>query len=100
MDLSHLLVIATRLSTCGASVSYDRMQATLKTFVYDQQCISGYLYKRLLGHDASEREVAQAMVTYGNGQGDDDGYEENLNCADELIDEYQAPNLPALNESQ
>lgn len=33
------------------SVSYDRMQAALKTLAIDDTSVSGYLYHRLLGHD-------------------------------------------------
>lgn len=33
------------------SVSYDRMQAALKTFAVDDTSVSGYLYHRLLGHE-------------------------------------------------
>lgn len=32
-------------------VSYDRMQAALKTFAVDDASVSGYLYHRLLGHE-------------------------------------------------
>ena len=33
------------------SISYDRMQAALKTFAVDDTSVSGYLYHRLLGHE-------------------------------------------------
>ena len=36
-------------------VSYDRMQAALKTFAVDDKSVSGYLYHRLLGHPVEEQ---------------------------------------------
>ena len=34
------------------STTYDRMQNAMKTFAVDETSVSGYLYHRLLGHQA------------------------------------------------
>ncbi|RKP38646.1 hypothetical protein BJ085DRAFT_22627, partial [Dimargaris cristalligena] len=59
------------------STSFDRMQAALKKFAVDEMAVSGYLYHKLLGHDA-EPPVLKA----------------------ELPQRFSAPNLPELNHSQ
>lgn len=38
------------------STSFDRMQNALKRFAVDDNCVSGYLYHRLLGRDFKEME--------------------------------------------
>lgn len=37
---------------CWKSTTYDRMQSAMKTFAVDETSVSGYLYHRLLGHEA------------------------------------------------
>jgi regulator of nonsense transcripts 1 len=59
------------------SVTYDRMQEALKTFAISDRSVSGYLYHKLLGHDVVDQPLPVRLP-------------ENFN----------APNLPALNESQ
>ena len=42
-------------------ISYDRMQAALKTFAVDDTSVSGYLYHRLLGHEV-EQQVLKTKI--------------------------------------
>ncbi len=58
-------------------VSYDRMQAALKTFAVEDRSVSGYLYHRLLGHPVPEQM---------------------LECDPNM--DFRVPNLPGLNDSQ
>ena len=41
------------------SVSFDRMQTSLKTFAVDDSSVSGYIYHKILGH-AVEEQVRRA----------------------------------------
>ena len=59
------------------SVTYDRMQEALKTFAISDRSVSGYLYHKLLGHDVVDQPLPVR-----------------------LPQDFNAPNLPALNESQ
>ena len=43
------------------SISYDRMQAALKTFALDDTSVSGYLYHRHLGHEV-ETQALKVVV--------------------------------------
>lgn len=59
------------------AISYDRMQAALKSFAVDDTSVSGYLYHKLLGH-----EVEPQMLRVN------------------LPKRFSAPGLPELNHSQ
>ncbi|XP_013391305.1 regulator of nonsense transcripts 1 [Lingula anatina] len=59
------------------STSFDRMQASLKTFAVDETSVSGYIYHKLLGH-----EVEDVVIK----------------C--QLPKRFSAPGLPELNHSQ
>ncbi|XP_064607811.1 regulator of nonsense transcripts 1-like [Liolophura sinensis] len=59
------------------STSFDRMQASLKTFAVDETSVSAYIYHRLLGH-----EVEDVVIK----------------CS--LPKRFSAPGLPELNHSQ
>ncbi|CAF1555143.1 unnamed protein product [Adineta steineri] len=59
------------------STSFDRMQASLKTFAVDENSVSAYLYHRLLGHEVEDLVM---KVT--------------------LPKRFSAPGLPELNHSQ
>jgi len=59
------------------STSFDRMQASLKTFAVDETSVSGYLYHKLLGH-----EVEDVVMKV------------------QLPKRFSAPGLPELNHSQ
>jgi regulator of nonsense transcripts 1 len=59
------------------AISYDRMQAALKSFAVDDTSVSGYLYHKLLGH-----EVEPQMLRV------------------KLPVRFSAPGLPELNQSQ
>ena len=59
------------------STSFDRMQASMKTFAVDDTSVSGYIYHKLLGHDV---EAQTLKVT--------------------LPRRFSAPGLPELNHSQ
>ncbi|KNE54904.1 hypothetical protein AMAG_00849 [Allomyces macrogynus ATCC 38327] len=39
------------------STSFDRMQQALKTFALDENCVSGYIFHRLLGHDVDPPQL-------------------------------------------
>ena len=60
------------------TASYDRMQAALKNFAIDEKSTSGYLYHKLLGHENIETQILSNPVP----------------------DDFNAPNLPLLNDSQ
>ena len=59
------------------SVTYDRMQEALKTFAISDRSVSGYLYHKLLGHDVVDQPLNVKLPI-----------------------NFNAPNLPKLNESQ
>ncbi|GAA5916537.1 hypothetical protein JCM8208_005043 [Rhodotorula glutinis] len=60
------------------STSFDRMQLAMKTFAVDEQSVSGYIYHKLMGHDADPPQVLRAQMPK----------------------RVSAPNLPDLNHSQ
>ena len=62
------------------STSFDRMQNALKVFAIDDTSVTGYIYHKLLGHPAEEQLIA------------------NPKMPDK--DDFTAPGLPPLNESQ
>lgn len=59
------------------SVSFDRMQNSMKAFAVDEYSVTGYLYHLLLGHDIEPQSLVAPSLS-------------NVN----------APNLPKLNHSQ
>ncbi|XP_063933195.1 regulator of nonsense transcripts 1-like [Zophobas morio] len=59
------------------ATSFDRMQNAMKKFALDEQCVSGYIYHRLLGHDLEPQVIK---------------------CT--LPKRFSAPGLPELNHSQ
>jgi regulator of nonsense transcripts 1 len=63
------------------STSYDRMQNALKTFAIDDTSVTGYIYHKLLGHQVEEQRIATARIPASP-------------------EDYAAPGLPLLNESQ
>ena len=46
---------------CWKSVSFDRMQAALRSFAVDDTSVSGYLYHKLLGHDLEPKLLRNAL---------------------------------------
>jgi regulator of nonsense transcripts 1 len=62
------------------STSFDRMQNALKTFAIDDTSVTGYIYHRLLGHPVEEQLIANPKLPES--------------------DDFTAPGLPPLNESQ
>ncbi|KAL7481216.1 hypothetical protein ACHAW6_006890 [Cyclotella cf. meneghiniana] len=62
------------------STSFDRMQNALKVFAIDDTSVTGYIYHKLLGHPVEEQLIA------------------NPKLPDK--DDFTAPGLPPLNESQ
>ncbi|BGO97603.1 ATP dependent helicase [Rhodotorula toruloides ATCC 204091] len=60
------------------STSFDRMQQAMRTFAVDEQSVSGYIYHKLMGHDADPPQVLRAQMPK----------------------RVSAPNLPDLNHSQ
>lgn len=60
------------------STSFDRMQLAMKTFAVDEQSVSGYIYHKLMGHDAAPPQVLRTQMPK----------------------RVSAPNLPDLNHSQ
>ena len=62
------------------STSFDRMQNALKTFAIDDTSVTGYIYHKLLGHPVEEQLIANPKMP------DDE--------------DFTAPGLPSLNESQ
>ena len=62
------------------STSFDRMQNALKTFAIDDTSVTGYIYHKLLGHSVDEQVIANPQLP--------------------ASDDYTAPGLPPLNESQ
>ena len=60
------------------STSFDRMQLAMKTFAVDEQSVSGYIYHKLMGHDAAPPQVLRQQMPK----------------------RVSAPNLPDLNHSQ
>lgn len=59
------------------SVSFDRMQAAMRTFAVDDTSVSGYLYHSLLGHQVAPQTVRTSLPR-----------------------KFSAPSLPELNHSQ
>ena len=62
------------------STSFDRMQNALKTFAIDDTSVTGYIYHKLLGHPVEEQLIANPKLPES--------------------DDFTAPGLPPLNESQ
>jgi regulator of nonsense transcripts 1 len=62
------------------STSFDRMQNALKVFAIDDTSVTGYIYHKLLGHPAEEQLIANPKLPEK--------------------DDFTAPGLPPLNESQ
>lgn len=62
------------------ATSFDRMQNALKTFAIDDTSVTGYIYHKLLGHPVEEQVIANPKLPD--------------------TDDFTAPGLPALNESQ
>jgi len=62
------------------STSFDRMQNALKTFAIDDTSVTGYIYHRLLGHPVEEQLIANPKLPES--------------------EDFTAPGLPPLNESQ
>lgn len=62
------------------STSFDRMQNALKTFAIDDTSVTGYIYHKLLGHPVEEQLIANPKLPD--------------------TDDFTAPGLPSLNESQ
>ncbi|SGZ22232.1 BQ5605_C022g09458 [Microbotryum silenes-dioicae] len=60
------------------STSFDRMQLAMKTFAVDEQSVSGYIYHKLMGHEAAPPQVLRAQMPK----------------------RVSAPTLPDLNHSQ
>jgi len=58
-------------------ISFDRMQAALKTFAIDEQSVSGYLYHKFLGHEVPPQTLKTTLPK-----------------------RFSAPGLPELNHSQ
>ena len=44
------------------STSFDRMQLAMKTFAVDEQSVSGYIYHKLMGHDAAPPVVTRTQM--------------------------------------
>lgn len=44
------------------STSFDRMQQAMRTFAVDEQSVSGYIYHKLMGHDADPPQVLRAQM--------------------------------------
>ncbi|GAA6004679.1 hypothetical protein JCM10207_000978 [Rhodosporidiobolus poonsookiae] len=44
------------------STSFDRMQLAMKTFAVDEQSVSGYIYHKLMGHEADPPQVVRAQM--------------------------------------
>ncbi|GAA5867915.1 hypothetical protein JCM1840_003487 [Sporobolomyces johnsonii] len=44
------------------STSFDRMQLAMKTFAVDEQSVSGYIYHKLMGHEADPPQVLRAQM--------------------------------------
>ena len=63
------------------STSFDRMQNALKVFAVDDKSVTGYIYHKLLGHDVQDVRINGVKIP-------------------QKEEDFQAPGLPALNESQ
>jgi len=50
-------------------ITFDRMQAALKTFANDDDSMSGYLYHKLLGHDIDEQTLEVSLPSRFNVKG-------------------------------
>ncbi|MBW0482268.1 hypothetical protein O181_021983 [Austropuccinia psidii MF-1] len=74
----HELTVNFSVDFVWKSTSFDRMQLAMKTFAVDEQSVSGYIYHKLMGHDA---QVPQVLRT-------------------QMPKRVSAPNLPELNHSQ
>ena len=59
--------------------SFERMQNAMKTFAIDENCISSFLYHKLLGHQNQQKDILLKV---------------------NLPKKYSAPGLPELNHSQ
>lgn len=68
------------ISFIWKSTSFDRMQNALKTFAIDDTSVTGYIYHKLLGHTVEEQLIANPKLPES--------------------DDFTAPGLPPLNESQ
>mmetsp|Transcript_11431 Transcript_11431/g.21131 ORF Transcript_11431/g.21131 Transcript_11431/m.21131 type:complete len:1051 (-) Transcript_11431:482-3634(-) len=62
------------------STSFDRMQNALKNFAIDDTSVTGYIYHKLLGHPVEEQLIANPKLPD--------------------TEDFTAPGLPPLNESQ
>ncbi|KAL7539315.1 hypothetical protein ACHAXR_009176 [Thalassiosira sp. AJA248-18] len=62
------------------STSFDRMQNALKQFAIDDTSVTGYIYHKLLGHPVEEQLIANPKLPD--------------------TEDFTAPGLPPLNESQ
>ncbi|KAK4053831.1 ATP-dependent RNA helicase [Microbotryomycetes sp. JL201] len=60
------------------ATSFDRMQQAMKTFAIDEQSVSGYIYHKLMGHEAAPPQVLRTA----------------------LPKKMSAPNMPDLNHPQ
>jgi hypothetical protein len=74
---SLLLVDDMQVEYVWKAISYDRMQAALKSFAVDDTSVSGYLYHKLLGHEVQAQTLRVVLPK-----------------------RYSAPGLPELNHSQ
>ncbi|KAH9446545.1 hypothetical protein MJO29_016203 [Puccinia striiformis f. sp. tritici] len=74
----HELTVNFSVDFVWKSTSFDRMQMAMKTFAVDDQSVSGYIYRKLLGAEAT---VPQVLRT-------------------QMPKRVSAPNLPELNHSQ
>ncbi|KAH9820833.1 RNA helicase-domain-containing protein [Melampsora americana] len=74
----HELTVNFSVDFVWKSTSFDRMQLAMKTFAVDEQSVSGYIYHKLMGHDA---QIPQVLRT-------------------QMPKRVSAPNLPELNHSQ
>ncbi|KNZ55407.1 hypothetical protein VP01_2691g3 [Puccinia sorghi] len=84
----HELTVNFSVDFVWKSTSFDRMQMAMKTFAVDDQSVSGYIYRKLLGHEASVPQVLRTQMPKRYSS----------HCP--LFVRVSAPNLPELNHSQ
>lgn len=72
------------------------MQLAMKTFAVDEQSVSGYIYHKLMGHDAAPPQVLRAQMPKRFVL----AATRLQSVPDQLLRRVSAPTLPDLNHSQ
>ena len=58
----HELTVNFSVDFVWKSTSFDRMQLAMKTFAVDEQSVSGYIYHKLMGHEAQVPQVLRTQM--------------------------------------